>query len=287
MAELDYAVIIPHFNDVERLSKCLGALTRHIDPEVGIYVVDNGSSVPLEGIKQRYPQVRFLTEGRPGAANARNTGVASTREKYLLFIDADCIPDAAWIVNAKRCAKANAITGGRITVFDETSPPRTGSQAFEAVFAFNNERYVREMNFSVTANMVTNREVFERVGPMRHGFSEDLDWCHRAVAAGYAISYDANLLVSHPSRGDWQALRKKWLRLTKEAFEVNGQSQNDRIRWGLKALAMPLSILVHARAIYKSDALVQGEQIRALSTLARLRLTRMSWMLRQAAGRNI
>ncbi|MFW5899467.1 MAG: glycosyltransferase family 2 protein, partial [Jiangellaceae bacterium] len=84
--------------------------------------------------------------------------------------------------------------GGRVEVFHEdegagpsTGPrtvPRTGAQAFEAVFAFENRAYVERKGFSVTANLVTRRAVFEDVGPFRPGLSEDLDWCARARARG-------------------------------------------------------------------------------------------------------
>ena len=40
----------------------------------------------------------------------------------------------------------------------------TAAEAFESVFAFRNERYVKELNFTVTASMFVWRSVFDAVG---------------------------------------------------------------------------------------------------------------------------
>nr|AIA93395.1 CAZy families GT2 protein [uncultured Sphingomonas sp.] len=105
---------------------------------------------------------------------------------------------------------------------------------------------------------------------------------------GYGLQADARLRVGHPSRSDWPALRKKWLRMTREGYGVNGTSGKARLRWGLRALAMPFSALAHAPKILRSDRLADnGERLRGTMTLFRLRLARMVWMLRQAAGQTI
>jgi len=186
---------------------------------------------------------------------------------------------------AHAVAKQGDLVGGRIDVFDETPPPRTGAQAFESIFAFVNRSYVKRKRFSVTANLVTRRDVFLATGSFVQGLSEDLDWCRRAVAKGYRLTYADDLVVRHPSRNDWAALAKKWHRLTAEGFAVNGQGPVARTRWALKALAMPFSILAHTPKVLLSPCLNGArERIRALGTLARLRMARMAWMLVQAVA---
>lgn len=108
------------------------------------------------------------------------------------------------------------LVGGRVSVFDETPPPRTGAQAFEVAFAFDNRAYIAAKGFSVTANLVTRRDVFLATGPFVHGVSEDLDWCRRATAKGFRLAYDDDLRVGHPSRNDWPALRRKWQRVAED-----------------------------------------------------------------------
>jgi len=282
------AVIIPHYNDVRRLGRCLAALTAAAPPEVEILVVDNGSTESLADLVHAHPGVRFVTEPEKGAAAARNRGVRETSAPLLLFIDSDCLPAPDWIAVARQVAPRADLIGGRVDVFDETPPPRSGAEAFEAVFAFNFRNYIEVQGFTGAGNLVTRRDVFEDVGGFVNGVSEDRDWSMRAVARGYRLIYEDGLVVGHPSRSDWAALRHKWHRMTRELFASNGTAPRARLRWGLRALAMPASALAHLPKVLLSPRLDGwGERLRGAATLLRLRLLRMVWMLRQALGLGI
>lgn len=276
-------IIIPHYNDTDRLGRCLSALSPQLTPHVQTIIVDNGSTQSLDPLRQAHPTVCFVNEPRKGAAMARNRGVAETTAPHLFFLDCDCVPGPDWVATALTVCDRADIVGGTITVFDETPGPRSGAEAFEAVFAFDNKAYIERKGFSVTANLLTTRAVFEATGPFRPGLSEDLDWCHRAVAKGFALVHDDRLRVTHPTRPDWIALRRKWLRLTDEAWGLQNGGLAGRLRWGARAGLMPVSILAHTPRILLSRTLTgAGERRVAWTTLARLRLARCGWMLRQA-----
>lgn len=280
------AVIIPHYNDVARLARCLAALQPQLAPDVELVVVDNASTDSLDPARAALPGVRIVTEPAKGAALARNRGVLETAAPILAFLDSDCLPAADWLAVARAAGsrRDGDLFGGRIDVFDETPPPRSGAEAFEAVFAFDWRGYIEKKGFSVTANLVTRRDVFDATGPFIHGVSEDLDWCQRATAKGFRLLPAPDLKVGHPSRQNWEALRKKWLRLTREAFKL----EPGRAAWALKALAMPVSALVHLPKVIASPRLMgPAERFGGATTLIRLRLTRMVWMLRQAVGSQI
>ena len=276
------AVIIPHLNDIERLGRCLSALCPQLTPDVEAIVVDNGSLQALDTLQRTYPDVVFVTEPRKGAAMARNRGVAETRAARLFFLDCDCVPAPDWIAMAFAVCDRADIVGGTITVFDETPAPRSGAEAFEAVFAFDNRAYIEKKGFSVTANLLTTRRVFAATGDFMEGLSEDLDWCHRARAKGFTLVHDDQLRVAHPTRSDWTALRRKWLRLTDEAWGLQNGGLTGRLHWVTRAALMPLSILVHTPRILRSSALADAAERRsAWATLVRLRLARCGWMVRQ------
>ena len=200
------AIIIPHYNDAERLERCLSALAQNDLSGCEVVVVDNGSTMiePLAQVQARFADVGFVTEPEKGAAAARNRGVAETSAPCLMFIDADCVPAPDWVATGRAVAGRADLIGGRVEVFDETPPPRSGAEAFEAVFAFDFRHYIEVQGFSGTGNLVTRRDVFEDVGPVsrrrvggsrlvvsrhREGVSPDL--CRRAarrapLAAGLA-----------------------------------------------------------------------------------------------------
>jgi len=287
----DIAVIIPHYNDVDRLEFCLSELMQNDTSNVEILVVDNNSPSPPDRLHAAYPGVRFLSESEKGAGPARNCGVAASRAPVLAFIDADCVPDHDWLSVARAVVPKADLIGGRVDVFDETPPPRSGAEAFEKVFAFDFKNYIEVKGFSGSGNLVTTRAVFEDVGPFRTVVSEDSDWSYRATAKGYRLIYEDGLRVSHPSRSDWGALRHKWHRLTKESFALAQSDRpgpSGRVRWAIKALAMPTSALVHLPKLLFSPKLdTRGERVRGAMTLFRLRFLRMIWMLKQVVGLEI
>ena len=83
----DAAIIIPHFNDVTRLTRCLAALLPTVPPGVEVVVVDNGSTESLDPVRAAWPDLRIVTEDRKGAYAARNRGVAETTAQRLFFLD--------------------------------------------------------------------------------------------------------------------------------------------------------------------------------------------------------
>lgn len=282
---LKAAIIIPHYNDTERLRRCLEALAPQFGDQVEAIVVDNGSTEDVNAVINAFSNVAFVVEDEKGAAAARNRGVKETTAPHLFFLDADCVPSQNWVATALSLAGTHDLIGGRVDVFHEGEPPLTGAQAFEAVFAFHIQSYIEEKQFTVTANLLTSRDIFEKTGPFRPGVSEDLDWCHRARDLGHPIVYEADLAVSHPSRNDWPALRKKWVRMTKEGFGLTENSLSGRIKWALRGVAMIFSIFVHLPKILFSNALAtKGDKISAIGTLIQLRMARSVWMLRQALG---
>lgn len=278
------SIIIPHYRDMERLDRCLTGLA----PQVGgldVIVVDNDSGLDFTAMKAAHPWARFVTEPEKGAAAARNRGVRETAAETLLFIDADCVPAPDWLAQSIRALPKGDIVSGRVDTFDEGSGPRTGAQAFETVFAFRQKDYIEKQGFAVTANLATTRRVFEAVGDFRVGLSEDKDWCQRAVRAGFSLVYVDAMAVSHPTRSDWPALRKKWLRLTEESFALHLADGGSRASWGLRAWAVLLSAVPHSVKVWSSPKLNGvGERARGTMTLFRQRTVRAGWMVRQAVG---
>lgn len=144
------------------------------------------------------------------------------------------------------------------------------------VFAFDNAAYVADKGFSVTANLFTRRDVFDRVGGFRVGVSEDLDWCRRATAQGFRLSYCADASVGHPARANWQQLKHKWLRIHSETFALGRPGVANTLNVLLRAWAMPLSIVADLPKVWRSRLLAgSGERWAATQGLIRLRFWRM------------
>ncbi|MCB8818940.1 glycosyltransferase family 2 protein [Microvirga rosea] len=279
----EVAIIIPHYKDVLRLEKCLQALALISELQrCEVVVVDNNSEIDLSLLQLRHPAVRFINEATQGAAASRNRGVRETTAPLLFFLDSDCIPRVDWIPAGIVALTKADIVGGSIDLFDETDPPRNGTQVFESVFAFKQKQYIEKQHFSVTANLLTWRRVFDDVGGFRSGVSEDVDWCHRAVREGYTLVYDENVRVGHPTRNNMGELTRKWKRMVQERFELQSQEPYARARWALRALLVLFSPIVDIRRIVLSDR-VNGHQeiLRGIGVLCHLRFLRFVWMMKQ------
>ncbi len=275
------AIIIPHYNDVPRLERCLEALMPQVADDVEVVIADNNSTDSLEPVTARWPEVRVVIQTEKGAGPARNAGVEATTAPWLMFLDADCVASPGWLARGREIAEEDAVIGGRVDVFHETPPPQSGAEAFETVFAFRMHKYLDRHAFLGSGNLVTTRRVFETVGGFRPAVSEDKDWSQRAAKAGFRLGFDDDFAVSHPSRQDWPALRHKWRRLTSEGFLLDGQGRAGRMKWAVKALLMPASVPVHGAKILRYPDLTRQEKGRALLTLIRIRLCRLCWMLGQ------
>ena len=86
-----YSVIIPHYNDTERLERLLGTVPVERG-DVEVIVVDDCSpnQQALELVRARWPQVSWLsTLENGGAGVARNVGLEAACGRWLVFADSD------------------------------------------------------------------------------------------------------------------------------------------------------------------------------------------------------
>lgn len=272
------SVIVPHYQDLVSLEQCLAALTRQTIGSDGfeIVVADNMSPVGEAAVIAAVAgRARVVIATERGAGPARNAGVAAARGGTLAFTDCDCVPEPSWLAEGVAALEQFDVVGGAMTVLVDDRRLKTGAEAFECVFAFDNRAYVERKGFTVTANLFCRRDVFDAVGGFGTGVSEDLEWCHRATSQGYRLGYAARAVVGHPARRDWIELRGKWRRLNAETYALHRARSGGALQWLVRSWALPLSILVHVPVVMRSRAL-RGpiERWRALRTLIRLRLWR-------------
>lgn len=272
------SVVVPHYNDLERLDRCLGALCAQTMPRDAyeIIVADNNSPCGIAAVEQVVAgRARIVTAMTPGAGPARNAGAEAAQGEILAFTDSDCVPDAAWLERGVAALGSADFIGGGMKVLVPGGRPMSGAEAFETVFAFDNERYVKRLHFTVTANLFCPRALFLNVGPFRTAVSEDNEWCWRARAMGFSIGYAADAIVGHPARADWAQLKGKWRRICAERYALSRDGGASALKWiGKTWLELP-AIPVHALRILTDRRVPSvGERLSALGTLAAIRLWR-------------
>ena len=278
------SVIVPHYQDLVSLDLCLAALQAQTLAPHEIIVADNASPVGADAVAKAIAgRARLVVVSEKGAGPARNGGVAAATGDVLAFTDCDCQPEADWLRRGVEALTQWDLVGGRMVVLVDDPEHMTPTEAFEAVFAFNNERYVHRKGFTVTANLLCRREVFQAVGGFGVGVSEDVEWCRRAVGKGFKLGYADEAVVGHPARRTWPELLAKWRRTNREGFLLSASKPLGVARFVARSLLLPVSILVHAPVILRSKALKRREDRRgALSILIRLRMWRLAHSLQLA-----
>ena len=255
-SNLRISVIIPHYNDMENLGRCLSLLAKQTLPpnNYEIIVADNNSKCGIDAVKALCrDQARVVPAPIQGAAEARNTAVRASQGAILAFIDSDCRPSPGWLEEGTKAVAFADIIGGKVDV-DFADPGRpTGVEAFEKVFAFDFKRYIEKDNFSGTGNMFVLRSNFDKIGDFRSGVSEDREWGNRAVKMGFKLQYAKNVLVSHPARNNWNELTHKWERITKQTYLYNVNNNSTGIRWLYYCIIILASPFIHLNKIVNPD----------------------------------
>ena len=272
------SVIVPHLDDYDNLDACLTLLREQSFPSerTEIVVADNGSSRGLDAVRELVgSRGRVVEVTERGAGPARNAGVRASRGDALAFLDSDCRPDRRWLEEGLAGLRSADFVGGRVDVLVEDPRRMTAVEALESVFAFQNERYVKNRKFTVTASMFVPRSVFDAVGPFQNGVPEDIDWCRRARLKGYRIGFAPQSIVGHPARRTMDELKRKWRRLTLEWFAAASRDGRGPVSMVLREWAVMLTIAPDALVLMTSRRLGGApNRMLAIGALARIRAYR-------------
>ena len=209
------SVIIPVYNDAERLRLCLERLKEQTYSPFEVIVVDNGSvDDASERVCEAFDFVDFAREAKPGSYAARNHGLKLARGEVLAFTDSDTLPRPDWLERGvKHLAEIDndGLVAGRLEVFPARPDKPTATELYEMMFAFPQQRYVEQSGYGVTGNMFTSRRVFDTVGPFNEQLLSggDGEFGARVRSAGFKAVYAEDACVKHPARRDFAEVRRK------------------------------------------------------------------------------
>jgi glycosyltransferase involved in cell wall biosynthesis len=215
------SVIIPVYNDLERLKICLNNLENQtvIQENYEIIVVDNGSDINIDNFKNLFPKVKFAYEAIPGSYAARNRGILLAQGDILAFTDSDCIPAKDWIENGMKkllTLPENAILAGKINMFYKDSQHPNSVEIYDSITHLQQDKIVKKAYFAATANLFTYKKVFESVGLFNSELKSggDAEWGKKAYSYGCSIIYADNCCVAHPCRYTLSSIFKKVTRIS-------------------------------------------------------------------------
>lgn len=220
------SVVIPVYNQVALLRRCLETLAGQQGVELDVILVDDQSPEDPSAVAREHPWVTLIRlERNSGYAEANNRGLQAARGAYLLFLNSDTElpPDAvSRLVDAlERTPEASGVaplhrepsgviqrtcyrfpTLGTGFVWDSIVHRRWPEhpairQYTMAEWDHQSECWVEHAQ---TSCLLIRREVYDRIGgmdPKLALFYNDTDFCRRMAQCGFRIRFVPEVSITH------------------------------------------------------------------------------------------
>ena len=205
------SVIIPVYNDSERLFELLGSLDcqSYGRENYEIIVVDNGSDEDPKQIADKFDVTLLYEKDIQSSYAARNKGIGLARGDIYAFIDSDCKACDNWISEGiKALQQTNAsIVGGKV-VFT-FSPKKRAAEYYDASTNFQFEEKIKRGTCG-GGNLFVKKDVFDSIGlfPQNIKSGGDVLFTMKATQSGFELVYAPDACVYHPTRSFSQLIIK-------------------------------------------------------------------------------
>lgn len=279
---LQASVIVPTFNDWDRLQLCLDCLAEQRFPQHQFEViVANNNPSPDVPPSLRLPQnARVIHVPKPGSYAARNVAIRAALADVLFFTDSDCEPDGGWIENGLAALSRlgpNDRVAGAVALYPQ-GKTWTGPELYDRVFWMRQDDFAT-VGWCVTANLVARRTVFDLAGLFGDDrFSGgDREWNLRASERGSKIAFSPDTIIRHPARASFADLAGKGRRL------VGGEHHDETL--GIRPRRSLRSYLVlmrpwELRQIYTTPGLTDADRLKVIGVGLRLGLVALHEIIR-------
>ena len=209
------SVLVCTRNGRRTLPGCLAAIARIDYPDFETIVVDDGSQDGTgDWVAAEYPGVRLLRTEGIGLSAARNLAASAAGGEIFAYLDDDCEPDALWLRHA---VKGIQMHGLKVAGGPNLAPPKPG--ALQAVLDRLPGLPVQVMLDDLRAehlpgcNLLVRAEAFAALGGFDvrfHTAGDDVDFCWRAVEAGFTPGFLPMAVVWHHRRSTpWKYLKQQ------------------------------------------------------------------------------
>jgi glycosyltransferase involved in cell wall biosynthesis len=206
------SVIIPSYiaspKQAELLDETLHTVAGQTYRDYEVLVVDDGSPLDIGAIAARHAATVTLRQANAGSAMARNTGIAASRGRYLVFLDADdhLLPPA--LEAGLRCfaehPECGFVVGRREEMTYEGEPVPWGVAAMPRETRLYDTLLGFDWYIIPPSSAMFRREAVESVGGFRDPWgADDLDfylrvarqysgWCYEEPAVTRYRRYSAS-----------------------------------------------------------------------------------------------
>jgi glycosyltransferase involved in cell wall biosynthesis len=211
-------VIVPAFNERERIGATLAALAAQTDTDFTLLVVDNASTDDTAEIAAAFRgpfTTVVLTEPEKGVGSAVDTGfryAISHGAVHLARTDADCQPRPGWVAAARRAlAAGDGLACGRVTARRDEHGP-VGRVSFQVLVTLaatfgrwrpehRGPEFRAPYRMHAGNNMAITAELYQACGGMpRRPSPTDRTFLNRVRRTTTAIGHHRDMVVENSTR---------------------------------------------------------------------------------------
>lgn len=218
---MKYSLIVPVYNRPNEVDELLESLSRQTERDFEVVIVEDGSSIPCDGIIAKYrnklASLLYFTKDNSGPSGTRNFGAEHAHGEYLIFLDSDAVlPESYMAAVSRELDESGAVCfGGPDRAHASFTPVQKAiNYAMTSFFTTGGIRggkkkldkfYPRSFNMGIRA------DVFKEV----HGFNtalrfgEDIDFSTRVIKGGYKTRLFPSAWVWHKRRTDFRKFFKQ------------------------------------------------------------------------------
>jgi len=201
------SVVIPAYNAMTFLPETLASVLNQTFSDFEVLIINDGSQDNVEQWANEVTdeRVKLISQANQGLAGARNTGILKSRGKYIAFLDADDVWDAAKLEKQVNRFEQNpklGVVDTHVFFVDEQ-----GNKLFPAGASYPEgsllERQIVTNLVLCGSSAMVRRECFETVGLFNTSLRACEDWEMWArIAFNYPFSIIEEPLVyyrQHPN----------------------------------------------------------------------------------------
>jgi len=194
------SIVIPAFNEERNLARVLPAIQSQIGGSDEVIVVDNASSDGTARVARSFG-AEVVAEAARGRGRARNAGLSRARGDFVVFLDADCVPQRGWLQELLEPFADGEVGCVAGEILNAESESRFG-QYLAAKGHLSQRVTVGHpfLPYAQTGNVAFRRAVIEAIGPFddRMPEGEDADLCWRMqLETDYRLFLAERALVVH------------------------------------------------------------------------------------------
>lgn len=255
------SVVIPAHDEATGIGALVHAVRAQAPPgiEIEVLVVDDASTDGTsEAARAAGARVLRLEEGGNPAA-ARNRGAAASTGDPIIFLDADCTPDAGWLAAFLAAHDRGAtIVGGSLDL-PAGLPATARCDYYCGWYLIHSKRPAGPVPHHPPPNLSVRREAFLSTSGFteRQPYSytnEERIWQAELRRAGHRIWFEPRARAFHHNRPGFANLLRRNYRWAYTAVPSKAQTGTARLAWlyrhpRLLIAASPVLALAHTAFI--------------------------------------